>query len=121
VCLSKFLLVSRVARARLAAYLLSPTLYLKNNTRLRTLYRVGALAEPSRPVGRSSRPARAPCARAGLQERLCRVRARTVERRGFYVVIHFSGTVSTGRFQKIRHEPIDVRVIYSTNFKITEQ
>jgi hypothetical protein len=30
------------------------------------LYRVGALAEPSRPVGRSSRPARAPCARAGL-------------------------------------------------------
>ncbi len=44
------------------------------------------------------------------------VRARTVACRGFYVVIHFSGTVSTGRFQNIKTEPIDVRVIYCTNF-----
>ncbi len=35
---------------------------------------------------------------------------RTVERRGFYVVIHFSGTVSTGQFQKIRNKPIDVQL-----------
>ncbi len=34
---------------------------------------------------------------------------------------NFSGTVSTGRFQKIKAKPVDVRVIYSTNFKIMEQ